>query len=119
MLVIYNGVSRWTAARRVIDLVTPAASDDPEPDLSRTSPLFGGDGYVTVDSGRLGADDLLPDNAAALLAGPIGSGWLAGVSVHSVGRRSVRLAAPCVAATPGSTRALPMPGTIWIPDRYP
>ena len=43
--------------------------DDPEPDLSRTSPLFGGDGYVTVDSGRLGADDLLPDNAAALLAG--------------------------------------------------
>ena len=69
VLVIYNGVSRWTAARRVIDLVTPAASDDPEPDLSRTSPLFGGDGYVTVDSGRLGADDLLPDNAAALLAG--------------------------------------------------
>ena len=69
VLVIYNGASRWTAARRVIDLVTPAASDDPEPDLSRTSPLFAGDGYVTVDSGRLGADDLLPDNAAALLAG--------------------------------------------------
>ena len=69
VVVIYNGVSRWTAARRVIDLVTPAASDDPVPDLSRTSPLFGGDGYVTVDSGRLGPDDLLPDNAAALLAG--------------------------------------------------
>ena len=68
-VVIYNGVSRWTAARRVIDLVTPTASDDPEPDLSRTSPLFGGDGYLAVDSGRLGADDSLPDNAAALLAG--------------------------------------------------
>ena len=69
VVVIYNGVSRWTAARRVIDLVTPAASDDPVPDLSRASPLFGGDGYVAVDSGRLGADDLLLDNAAALLAG--------------------------------------------------
>ena len=69
VVVIYNGVSRWTAARRVIDLVTPAASDDPMADLSRTSPLFGGDGYLAVDSGRLHADDLLPDNAAALLAG--------------------------------------------------
>ncbi len=68
-VVIYNGVSRWTAARRVIDLVTPAAAAVPAPDLSRASPLFGGDGYLAVDSGRLGADDLLQDNAAALLAG--------------------------------------------------
>ena len=68
-VVIYNGVSRWTAARRVIDLVTPPAAADPAPDLSPASPLFGGDGYLAVDSGRLGADDSLPDNAAALLAG--------------------------------------------------
>ena len=53
----------------MIDLVTPAAPDDPAPDLSRTSPLFGGDGYLAVDGGRLGADDLRLDNAAALLAG--------------------------------------------------
>ena len=69
VFVIYNGVSRWTAARRVIDLVTSGAPPAPPPDLSRSSPLFGGDGYLAVDSGGLGADDLRLDNAASLLAG--------------------------------------------------
>ena len=68
--VIYNGASRWSAARRVIDLVTPGAtSDEPPHGLSRASPVFAGDGYVLLDSGRVGADDLKRDNAAALLAG--------------------------------------------------
>ena len=68
--VIYNGASRWSAARRVIDLVTPGAtSDEPPHGLSRANPVFAGDGYVLLDSGRVGADDLKRDNAAALLAG--------------------------------------------------
>ena len=36
---------------------------------SRTSPLFAGDGYLMLDTLRVGADDLRDDNAAALLAG--------------------------------------------------
>ena len=69
-VVIYTGVPRWTAAARVIDLVTPAAADEPEPDPgSRRSGLFAGDGYLTLDTLRLATDDLRQDNAAALLAG--------------------------------------------------
>ena len=61
---------RWTAATRVIDLVTPATAHDPEPDIaSRRSGLFAGDGYLTLDTLRLATEDLRHDNAAALLAG--------------------------------------------------
>ncbi len=68
-VVIYTGAWRWTAAARVIDLVTPAA-DDTQPDpVSRRSGLFAGDGYLTLDTLRLATDDLRNDNAAALLAG--------------------------------------------------
>ena len=69
VFVIYNGASEWDAELRVIDLVTPGPTPASPPDLSPSSPLFGGDGYIAVDSGRLGADDLRTDNAAALLAG--------------------------------------------------
>ena len=69
-IVLYTGETRWTAARRVIDLVTPSASRDAEPDvMSRANELFGGDGYLTLDTLRVAADDLRRDNAAALLAG--------------------------------------------------
>jgi hypothetical protein len=69
-IVIYTGPSRWTAALWVIDLVTPGASDGVAADVSsRASRLFSGDGYLTVDTMRLPADDLRRDNAAALLAG--------------------------------------------------
>jgi len=69
-IVIYTGKTRWTAARRVIDLVTPSASRHAEPDLtSRTNELFAGDGYLTLDTMRVAVDDLPRDNAAALLAG--------------------------------------------------
>ena len=69
-IVIYTGTSRWTAARRVIDLVTPGASASVDLDLaSRASGVFSGDGYLTLDTLRVAADDLRHDNAAALLAG--------------------------------------------------
>ena len=71
-IVLYNGASRWTAARRVIDLVTPdAMATGPEVRgiASRTDALFAGDGYLLLDMHRVAADDLPMDNAAALLAG--------------------------------------------------
>ena len=69
-LVIYTGAQRWTAAARVIDLVTPPAADGPVlGPASRRSGLFAGDGYLTLDTLRLATDDLRADNAAALLAG--------------------------------------------------
>ena len=72
-VVLYNGDKRWTAAARVIDLVTPGASSSPGgvvPGATcRASPLFAGDGYLLLDTLRLGPEDLRRDNAAALLAG--------------------------------------------------
>ena len=68
-IVIYPGATRWTAARRVIDLVTPTSSIVAEAEMSsRTNDLFAGDGYLTLDTLRVAADDLRQDNAAALLA---------------------------------------------------
>ena len=70
-IVLYNGASRWTAAPRVVDLVTPGAAAGPEaPDIgARTDPLFLGERYLLLDMHRMAADDLPMDNAAALLAG--------------------------------------------------
>ena len=68
-IVIYTGRTRWTAAQRVIDLVTPSVSRQAKPDLtSRTNELFTGDGYLTLDTLRVAVNDLPRDNAAALLA---------------------------------------------------
>lgn len=77
-VVFYTGLPRWTAASRVIDLVTPSAG--PGAGLgaesgagfgaeSRRSGLLAGDGYLALDTRRLGADDVRFDNAASLLAG--------------------------------------------------
>lgn len=69
-IVIYNGSSPWSAAPRVIDLVTPGASGSTRANVSsRGDPLFSGDGYLLLDTHRMAADDLRLDNAAALLAG--------------------------------------------------
>ena len=69
-VVIYTGARPWSAAVRVIDLVTPRDTGDTQPDpASRRSGLFAGDGYLTLDTLRLATDDLRHDNAAALLAG--------------------------------------------------
>lgn len=68
-VVIYTGVPPWTAAARVIDLVTPAAKRAQPDPVSRRSGLFAGDGYLVLDTLRLATDDLRHDNAAALLAG--------------------------------------------------
>ena len=84
-IVLYTGTARWTAARRVIDLVTPQAAQAGGADRSaawatragseesdmrwRADPRFAGDGYVVLDSLRVGPEDLRHDNAAALLAG--------------------------------------------------
>ena len=71
-VVLYNGDKRWTAAARVIDLVTPRATGEGGEDTgvaSRASVLFAGDGYLLLDTLRLGPEDLRRDNAAALLAG--------------------------------------------------
>ena len=71
-IVIYNGISPWSAAPRVIDLVTPGATGNERGSsnaASRADPLFAGDGYLLLDTHRLAADDLRMDNAAALLAG--------------------------------------------------
>ena len=84
-IVLYMGTARWTAAQRVIDLVTPQAAQARGPDSSaawatsaecedsdvrwRADPRFTGDGYVLLDSLRVGSEDLSHGNAAALLAG--------------------------------------------------
>ena len=68
-VVFYTGALRWTAASRVLDLVTPGADAEPPSPSSRTEGLFAGDGYLAVDTLRLGADDIPHSNAAALLAG--------------------------------------------------
>ena len=69
-VVLYTGESRWTAAVRVIDLVTPGASGSGASDLMwRSAPVFAGDGYVLLDAHRVRAEDLRHDNAAALLVG--------------------------------------------------
>ena len=52
--------------------VTPGASEAWHASssvASRADPLFSGDGYLLLDTHRVGADDLRMDNAAALLAG--------------------------------------------------
>ena len=84
-IVLYIGNARWTAAARVIDLVTPQAAQDGSAERSatwatqagggtsgapwRADPRFAGDGYVLLDSVRVRPEDLSHDNAAALLAG--------------------------------------------------
>ena len=79
-IVLYIGRARWTAAARVIDLVTPQAAGTGDGEATgtghaeaggtwRADPRFAGDGYVLLDSHRVGPDDLRHDNAAALLAG--------------------------------------------------
>ena len=84
-IVLYIGRPRWTAAQRVIDLVTPQAARAGGEEASatwatragagesgarwRADPRFAGDGYVLLDSHRVGPEDLRHDNAAALLAG--------------------------------------------------
>ena len=71
-IVLYNGAAPWTAAARVIDLVTPEAAQAEAAEGGagwRTHPRFAGDGYVLLDSLRVAPDDVNHDNAAALLAG--------------------------------------------------
>ena len=63
---------RWTAARRVIDLVTPQATQTGGTESGapwRADPRFAGERYVLLDSLRVRPEDLRHDNAAALLAG--------------------------------------------------
>ena len=73
-IVIYPGATRWTAARRVIGLVTPTSSTVAEPEMSsRTNDLFAGDGYLTLDTLRVAADDLRHDNAASFAGGALQS----------------------------------------------
>ena len=69
-IVIYSGREKWTAARRVIDLVSPTPQGVTEPPAlsSRRSGLFTGDGYLLLDIHRLGADGFDNDNAVSLLA---------------------------------------------------
>ena len=71
-IVLYIGNARWTAAQRVIDLVTPEAAragGEEGNETWRVDPRFAGDGYVLLDSLRVRPEDLRHDNAAALLAG--------------------------------------------------
>ena len=71
-IVLYIGRPRWSAAARVIDLVTPGASGTGHGETGtiwQADSRFAGDGYVLLDSHRVGPEDLRRDNAAALLAG--------------------------------------------------
>ena len=71
-IVLYIGRPRWSAAARVIDLVTPGASGTGHGEAGtiwQADSRFAGDGYVLLDSHRVGPEDLRRDNAAALLAG--------------------------------------------------
>ena len=47
----------------------------------RADPLFAGDGYVLLDTHRVGRDDLRRDNAAALLAELMLSGSVVSVEI--------------------------------------
>lgn len=69
-IVIYTGKEPWTAAQRVIDLVTPVPGELPElTDLpSRRNGLFAGDGYLMLDMRGIERDDFTEDNAVSLLA---------------------------------------------------
>ena len=79
-IVFYIGRPRWTAAARVIELVTPHAAEAGDGEAPwtgheeadgtwRADPRFAGDGYLLLDSHRVEPEDLRHDNAAALLAG--------------------------------------------------
>ena len=71
-IVLYIGRAHWSAAARVIDLVTPQAAGSGRGGAGtmwRADPRFAGDGYLLLDSHRLRPEDLRRDNAAALLAG--------------------------------------------------
>ena len=71
-IVLYTGTSRWSAPVRVIELVTPGAAGAGGDEVglaSRAGALFAGDGYLLLDTLRVGVEDLRDDNAAALLAG--------------------------------------------------
>ena len=77
-IVLYIGRARWSAAARVIDLVTPQAAGTVHGEATGTGeadgiwqadPRFAGDGYVLLDSHRVEPEDLRRDNAAALFAG--------------------------------------------------
>ena len=71
-IVLYTGKPPWSAAARVIDLVTPGATRAGGGQRGapwRADPRFAGDGYVLLDSHRVGPEDSRRDNAAALLAG--------------------------------------------------
>ncbi|MCE2476159.1 MAG: Rpn family recombination-promoting nuclease/putative transposase [Alphaproteobacteria bacterium] len=65
-IVLYIGRARWTAAARVIDLVTPQAAGTGHSEAGRTwqaDARFAGDGYVLLDSHRVRPEDLPRDNA--------------------------------------------------------
>lgn len=70
-IVVHAGQSKWRAAQRVAELVAPEPRDmgkgDAEPAL-RPDGLFGGDGYLLLDSAQLTPDDGHDHNAAWLLA---------------------------------------------------
>ena len=98
-IVLYRGKPRWRAAARVIDLVTPGATGVGEEDAgvaSRSSPLFAGDGYVLLDTLRVGVEDLSDDNAAALLTG-LENQWRERIPAQLTALRK-RLDAPELAA---------------------
>ena len=60
-IVLYIGRARWTAAARVIDLVTPQAAGTVPGEAGgtwRADPRFAGDGYVLLDSHRVRTEDL-------------------------------------------------------------
>lgn len=69
-VVIYTGREPWSAAQRVIDLVTPVPGPPAESlgALSRRSGLFAGDGYLLLDMTRVERDNFRDDNAMSLLA---------------------------------------------------
>ena len=98
-IVLYRGESRWSAASRVIDLVTPGATGVGEGNAgaaSRASALFAGDGYLLLDTLRVGVEDLPDDNAAALLAG-LENQWPERIGAQLVALRR-RLDAPELAS---------------------
>ena len=98
-IVLYRGESRWSAASRVIDLVTPGAPGVGEGNAgaaSRASALFAGDGYLLLDTLRVGVEDLPDDNAAALLAG-LENQWPERIGAQLVALRR-RLDAPELAS---------------------
>ena len=89
-VVLYNGVSPWTAAASVEELVAPQGRPSGP---AGPVPVYAGSAYVMLDVGRVGGGDSPPDDVLSLVIGiermsSLGEGYATLLEVFSVLRGS-------------------------------